>query len=125
MSAWRRTAIEILPEFRRNAEEAGSPMALWIELLLRFEDAFRVGDTALVDRMVDYAKWCLYTSDGDTVNAVAFGFLEHLPEHEDMHTQFPRWFTKSEFEQLKEVFLHHGGTKAVGQIQEEYLRACP
>jgi hypothetical protein len=30
MSAWRRTALEALPDFRVLIERANSPMALWI-----------------------------------------------------------------------------------------------
>jgi hypothetical protein len=43
MSAWRRIAIEMLPEFRDDITQADRPMALWVEIGFRFPDAFQQG----------------------------------------------------------------------------------
>ena len=59
-------------------------MALWIEMQFEFRRAFEADELSLVRRFIDYAKWCWDARDGDTVNAVACGFLEHLPEHQGM-----------------------------------------
>ena len=79
-------------------------MALWIELHLEFQRALEIGDASRIRRIIGYAKWCWDARDGDTVNAVACGFLEHLPENEGARSRIPEWFTPTEFERLRAVF---------------------
>jgi hypothetical protein len=120
MSAWRRTALEMLPEFTQLISDADSPMALWIELLLEFQDAFEEQNASRVGKIVEYAKWCWRARDGDTVNAVACGFLEHLPEHEGMRARIPFWFSRAEFEELRQVFSYHAGNAVVAELEKKY-----
>ena len=47
MSAWRRKAIELLPELRLVIEKADSPTALWIDLTFHFVKIASDADTAL------------------------------------------------------------------------------
>ncbi len=120
MSAWRRTALETLPEFKQLISEADSPMALWIELRLEFEDAFGERDASRVRPIIQYAKWCWRARDGDTVNAVGCGFLEHLPEHDGMRARIPQWFSRTEFDELRQVFTYHAGDALVAEIEQQY-----
>ncbi len=120
MSAWRREALASLPEFKRLISESESPMSLWIELHLEFEKAFEANDASRIRRLIEYAKWCWNGRDGDTINAVGCGFLEHLPEHEGMRACIPQWFTKAEFERLRPVFTYHGGETVVVEIEKLY-----
>jgi hypothetical protein len=120
MSAWRRTALEALPDFRTLIDRASSPMALWIDLLTEFQEAFSRDDSNLVAKMLSYARWCWRSPDGDTVNAVACAFYEHLPDHGGMRRAIPRWFTKEEFEELRSVFEYHSGAAIVSEIEKEY-----
>jgi hypothetical protein len=120
MSAWRRKALEALPEFRVPIERASSPMALWIDLLAEFQDAFSRDDSDLVARMLSYARWCWRSPDGDTVNAVACAFYEHLADHGGMRKAIPQWFTKEEFEELRSLFEYHAGAEVVSDIDKEY-----
>src|SRR5450432_2532775 len=120
MSTWRRTALEALPDFRVLIERASSPMALWIDLLPESQEAFSRDDSSLIAKMLSYARWCRRSPDGDTVNAVACAFYEHLPEHGGMRRTIPRWFTKEEFEELRSVFEYHSGADVVSEIEKEY-----
>src|SRR4051794_29423646 len=82
MSAWRRGAVEQLPEFREIIEQADRPMALWIEPHLRFEDAFRSGNDDLLRRFFSYADWCIDTAKPrptDASTAAWCAFYEDLP----------------------------------------------
>jgi hypothetical protein len=123
MSAWRRVALEKLPELKRTIEEASNPMALWIEIRLRFEDAFDRGDKSFVGRALEYGKWSWRVIDGEAPTAVACAFFEHLPEHEGMRQEIPRWFTRGEFEELKGVFTYHAGKEVVAQLERAFSRA--
>jgi hypothetical protein len=120
MSAWRRTALEALPDFRVLIERASSPMALWIDLLAEFKDGFSRDDSSLVAKVLGYARWCWRSSDGDTVNAVACAFYEHLPDHGGMRRAIPQWFTKEEFEELRSVFECRAGAEVVSDIEKDY-----
>lgn len=61
MSAWKRIAFEKLPGYRYLIEEAENPMALWIELHLKFEDVYKAKplDDDLIRRFYEYAHWCI------------------------------------------------------------------
>ena len=125
MSAWRREALQALPEFGRLIVESGTPMALWIDLHLEFGSAFEAKDASRVRRIMEYAKWCWNERDGDTVKAVACGFLEHLPAHEGMRMCIPEWFTRTEFERLRPVFAYHAGELVVAELEKRYSSPSP
>ncbi|MDR3447959.1 hypothetical protein [Dyella sp.] len=92
MSTWRRKAIEYLPEHREIVDRARTPMAMWIELHLRFEDAVEDGDQHMVKRFLRYADWCMSEEAGrlpsETSTATACAFYEHLPQRRDTGRSF-------------------------------------
>jgi hypothetical protein len=112
--------LAALPEYKQVIEAADSPMALWIELRFEFEKAFEANDAARVRRIMEYAKWCWDGRDGDTVNAVGCGFLEHLPENEGVRARIPEWFNLAELERLRPVFTYHAGEAIVAEIEKLY-----
>jgi hypothetical protein len=116
MSAWRRVAGEYMPWGRKLAEQASSPMALWIEILLAFERAFDSSDTARTEQVLQYARWCWNSSSSDLVNAVGCAFFEHLPEHSGVRKAIPSLFSRAEYERLREVFKYHGGDAAIAEF---------
>ena len=120
MSAWRRQALAALPECKQLIASSDSPMALWIELQFKFRRAFEADDLSRVQRFIDYAKWCWDARDGDTVNAVACGFLEHLPEHKGMRVRIPEWFNQTEFDRLRPVFAYHADEAVLAEIEQLY-----
>jgi hypothetical protein len=123
MSAWRRAAIEQLPEFRPLAERAFSPMALWIKLHAEFEGAYADGNREQMVRLLAFAKWCWRSNNPDVVNAVACAFFEHLPRHHGIRAMLPRLITAQEFAELREVFAYHIGEEQSRQLALEFQRA--
>lgn len=111
MSAWRRAALESLPELRTLVEAASSPMALWIDLYLRFEGAVTAEDASLVRRVLRYAAWCCSDRSGrlpnDTSTAAACAFYEQLPTRKEFWPSFRTWFTPEQFSRLLPVFAYH------------------
>lgn len=120
MSAWRRVANDCMPWAAKIAEEAPSPMALWIELLLIFERAFDNGDASRVENVMRYARWCWDAPSGDTVTAVACAFFEHLPDHPGIRNAIPTLFSRAEFERLMDVFRYHAGDAVVDELDLEF-----
>ena len=128
MSAWRRVALEKLPEYRRIIDEARSPMALWLELCLQFEDLYRT--ETLNDRLIrsffDYARWCVeqpkegeFLSDAGT--AACCAFFEHLPKHDAIRRDLRRWLTREEFLGLRVTFGYHLSKEEFVSFESEFL----
>jgi len=129
MSTWRREAIEALPELRPLAEAASSPMELWIELYLRFEQAATLSNSSQVERILRYAAWCVSEAAGripnDTSTAVACAFYEHLATRKDFWPNFAAWFRPAQFSALLPVFRYHLSQPELAALQAEYSRSRP
>jgi hypothetical protein len=59
MSAWRKQALEILPENRQLIEKVETPMELWVELQWQFSADYKNLGDDLIGRFYKYAKWCI------------------------------------------------------------------
>lgn len=127
MSTWRRKAIEHLPEYRKIIDCAQTPMAMWIELHLRFEDAVAAGDQPMIRRFLQYADWCMSEEAGrlpsETSTAAACAFYEHLPQRREYWPFFRSWFSQKQFAQLIPVFGYHLGPVDVADLKKFYSGA--
>lgn len=128
MSTWRRKAIELLPEHRKIIDCARRPMAMWIELHLRFEDALAEGDQHMVSRILRYADWCMSEEAGrlpsETSTAVACAFYEHLPQHREYWPLFRSWFSQKQFTDLLPVFGYHLSHLDIADLKKVYAGAA-
>ena len=106
MSAWRREALQRLPECRQVIESAENPMALWIELLSACEDATKKGDEDLIRRFYEFARWCWKSPSDDVRTAVACAFYEHLPTTPVLRRDMPRRFGRAAFNELQDIFRY-------------------
>jgi hypothetical protein len=128
MSAWRRTSLEVLPEFRALIEGAENPMDMWIELHLRFDDAMANGESEQIARFLRLAAWCVSEQSGslpnDTSTAAAVAFYEHLPQKREYWRYFPQWFTRRQFEELLPVFSYHLSASDLADLKRSYVSAA-
>jgi hypothetical protein len=128
MSAWRRKSLELLPEFRAVIEASDSPMAMWMELHLRFDETMVSDQSEKVRRILELAAWCVSELSGslpnDTSTAAAVAFYEHLPQKREYWQYFPQWFTRQEFEQLLPVFSYHLGSNDIAELKRSYASAA-
>lgn len=122
MSAWRRTALQTLPELRAAIDQAATPMALWFELLAEFKAAFHRDDEQQLARILAFARWCWASNSHPVSNAVACGFYEHLPEHDAMRAAIPRLFRQQEFDQIRSALAIHVGEAALDEVARAYRR---
>jgi hypothetical protein len=123
VSAWKRTALEKLPECRTLIESSDSPMALWIELHLRFE---RLNDDDFTRRIFEYARWCVESpGDGghlsDAGTAAVCAFYEHLPQQAAIRRDLSRWLTREEFTNLREAFRYHLSEQEFLEFEKDFL----
>ena len=110
MSTWRRKALEYLPKHKSVIEGAESPMELWIELLLIFEDNVKSNDQDIIRKTLNYASWCCSEKSGklpnDTSTAAYIGFYESLGGNKIFWPYFKEWFFPEEYKKLKPAFSY-------------------
>jgi len=124
MSAWRRKALELLPQHRALIEQAESPMSLWNELRFRFLDCIASGDRATEGAVLRYASWCTNegagTGPSDTLTAVLVAFYEDLASEKSLWPRFREWFRPFEFEALARPFHYHLSAEEFQQLRDEF-----
>jgi hypothetical protein len=123
MSAWRRQALELLPEHRGIIEAADNPMTLWIELLWPCENAHHNENEDTIRRFYQFAEKCWRSPDADVRTAVACAFYEHLPTKPVMRRGMPRLFSQSAYAELREVFQYHLSPDEAVELEREFLEA--
>jgi hypothetical protein len=123
MSVWRREAVSRLPELRTLVERAGSPMALWVDLAIPFEDAFGAGDDDLVRRIFDYAAWCLDTASReptDASTAAWCAFYEDLPDVPGLVEKLPQFLTWEHFLRVETALRTSLDDDALARVRASY-----
>ena len=121
MSAWRRRAIETWPEATALVQEPDTTIyLLFFELLAWVKKAHDGGDEAQLQRIYDFAHWCLGTSSRDLQNAAAVAFFEHLVDEEPTRRAMPRWIQPSAFADLKPLFEARMSPEAYGALCRAY-----
>ncbi len=124
MSAWRRKALEFLPQHQTLIERAESPMSLWIDLRLRFLDHVASGEEGAVRAVLRYASWCTAEGAGtgasDTLAAVLVSFYEDLAAERALWPRFKDWFRPNEFEALVQPFQYHPSDQQFAQLRKEF-----
>lgn len=123
MSRWRSHAIELFPEFRKRIEQADGIFALWSELSLKFQDAYRIDppDDGLIARIYSFAEWCLQAprnanANFDPATAVDVGFYEDIPTIKYARDDMPRWFTYQDVVNLGAAFAYSIGPEKYDEL---------
>jgi hypothetical protein len=108
MSAWRRAAIEKIPQHHEMIVTASRPMELWVNLSVPFVRAHSAPlDEELIGQVYGYAAWCLASRDPNTFTAVVVAFYEDLPQHPEVREHMPWWLSAEEFSGMGEIFRYH------------------
>ena len=124
MSAWRREALSNVPELQKIIEAADTPMSMWIELQICFDNAVRDDDSDLIRRILRFADWCTSPASGelpnDTSTAASVAFYEHLPVDRAYWKHFRSWISKEKFGQLLPVFSYHLNEEELEDLKRVY-----
>ena len=111
MSQWRRVANERLPELRNiiDGDFVESPMSLWIELNMKFDDLCKedMPNLDLIRRVWAYCEWCLKHPSGDVMTAAALAFCEHLIDNKTRASILPRIMSRSDYLGFRAILLYH------------------
>lgn len=118
MSAWNEEASTRLSELEYLIGHLNfvSPMMLWIELRMRFDQLCEETprDLDLLRRIWGYAQWCMSQPSPDVRTAVVAAFCEHLLESPKVC--LPEIIAKSDLMELKPVLLHHGSEEVFESV---------
>jgi len=120
MSTWNHEASSRLPELEYLIGHLNfdSPMMLWIELRMRFDQLCEETprDLDLLRRIWGYAQWCMTQPSPDVRTAVVAAFCEHLLESPKVREILPEIMAESELTDLKPVLLHHGSEETFQSV---------
>jgi hypothetical protein len=132
MARWRNEALKRFPGIKERIEAARNVMALWIELRLAFENAYKRSprDEDLIANIYDFGKFCTQSprsSDAgdDPCTAAAVCFYEHIPDFEPARQDMPRWLTVGEVEGMKDLFVYSLGEDGYRKLLAWMLRNRP
>jgi len=95
MAVWRRRALELFPQLRRdvNGRDRYSIYMLYFDLLPMLRDAFDSGDDELVRRVFTFAEWCSRQAAEDLWNAAGVAFYEHLFDRPEYSERVIAWLS--------------------------------
>ncbi|HEX5444517.1 MAG TPA: hypothetical protein VFW87_11830 [Pirellulales bacterium] len=93
MATWRRKALALFPDLRRDLQRPDfSVYMLFFELLPNVRQAHQEGDADALRRIHGFAAWCAEQNAKDLWNAAGVAFYEHLfDSHRSLWGEFVRW----------------------------------
>lgn len=123
MSTWRRKAVEAFPDLRRAFEQPDTTIyQVFFELLPRVQTAHARTDELELQRIYDFARWCLHQKADDLWNAAGVAFYEHLVDEPFTLNEIPRWLQPDVFETCKNLFEARMEPDQFKELCERYSR---
>jgi hypothetical protein len=95
MANWRRKALALFPDLRRDVQRPDfSIYTLFFELLPKSREAHKAGDDESLRRIYGYAEWCFQQRAKDMWNAAGVAFYEHLfDDHPSLWPEVVQWLS--------------------------------
>ena len=121
MSTWRHKAIETFPDLRAEFEKPSiSIYGVFFELFPRVRDAHARGDTAELQCIYNFARWCFDQKHGDLSGAAVVAFYEHLVDEPLTRDQIPRWLPPKIFKACESLFQARLTPQEFLEFRERY-----
>lgn len=126
MKQWQAVAEKMLPELRAEIKEAETPMALWVEIIFYFDEAYRTPQNDdFIRRVYAYADWCLGQNTGETAaehlqTCVAVCFWEHIPNNKAARSDMPRWLSFEDLMANQHFFRYSLSDEAFDELKALY-----
>lgn len=124
MSLWRRTAIEMLPEHRRQIADADSCNYLLLELRHYLEEISSQMslDEDFVSRAFAFASWCLHHRSWNIQSAAVLSFYEDLADSVVLRKDLARWMSENDFLSFESAWHYVlKSDEAVDTFQREFF----
>ena len=129
MNEWQSVAMEMLPEMQTEIVSAKTPMALWVEIVYAFDEAYeQPKNDDFIKRVYQYADWCLDQTGGETadehlVTCVAICFWEHIPTNEAARRDLPHWLSWEHVMANEHFFTHQLTDEELADLKQVYAAA--
>ena len=126
MPEWRSKALELLPEMSEEIHDAESPMALWIDIVFEFDQAYlHPRDEDFIRRVYEFESWCLEQDGGETADehlptCVVVTLWEHIPTNPDARKDMPRWFSLDDVIANSHFFSYHLDSGNFESLLDDY-----
>jgi len=121
MSAWRKKAIECLPELRKDFEDPEESIYLVLSAMLSAAIDFHMENN--IDRLqkiYDFAEWCFRQKSKDLWNAAGVAFYEHLGDHIETRQDIRRWVKPDIYAEIRGLLELRLTDKELQQIDSNY-----
>ena len=126
MSVWRQKAIDIAPELKKEFQDPGlSPYTVFMELLPLLQQAHMDQDRDRIQKIYDYAEWCLQQKEEKLWNAAGVSFYEHLGDTELVFAQFTHWIKKPVYLETRNLLNERFDDERMKQLDKYYAVAKP
>jgi hypothetical protein len=128
MNEWQSMAMETLPEMESDIMEAETPMALWVQIVYAFDEAYeQPQNDDFIKRVYQYADWCLQdvgeTAEEHLLTCVAICFWEHIPTNEAARRDLPRWYSWEHVMANEHFFTHQLADDELADLKQVYAAA--
>jgi hypothetical protein len=121
MSAWRKKAIECLPELRKDFEDPEESIYLVFSAMLSAAiDFHKENNIDRLQKIYDFAEWCLRQKSKDLWNAAGVSFYEHLGDQTETRQDIRRWVKPEIYAEIRELLEVRLSDKEMQQIDSSY-----
>ncbi|MGC4035440.1 MAG: hypothetical protein QM764_05725 [Chitinophagaceae bacterium] len=121
MSAWRKKAIECLPESKKDFEDPDmSIYNVFSELLSAAVDFHKVKNIESLQKIYDFAEWCFRQKSKDLWNAAGISFYEHLGDYPETRQEMRQWVKPDIYKDIRGLLELRLIDKELQQIDKTY-----
>jgi hypothetical protein len=119
VAVWRRRALELFPELRRDLTERGyTAYSLFTDLKPLLRESLDRGDAEVVRRIFAFAEWCAAQTAQPLWNAAGVAFYEHLFDYPVYSERVVAWLSPA-------VVSTHWGLWEATVSPGEWARVAP
>jgi hypothetical protein len=124
MSVWRKKAIECLPESRKDFEDPEESIYLVFSALLSAAIGFhKTNNFDRLQKIYDFAEWCLRQKDKQLWNAAGVSFYEHLGDQAETRQEMRRWVKPETYTEIRGLLEIRLSEEELQQIDNNYFGA--
>lgn len=124
MSAWRKKAIECLPELRKDFEDPEESIYLVFSAMLSAAiDFHKENNIDRLQKIYDFAEWCLRQKSNDLWNAAGVSFYEHLGDRAETRQDIRRWVKPDIYAEIRGLLETRLSNKEMEEMDSNYRGA--
>lgn len=121
MSVWRKKAMEILPEEKKELEDPQTSIYGALGLMLSaLRPAHEENNTERLKKIYGFAEWCFNQKAKDLWNAAGVAFYEHLGDQRITFEAIPYWVKPGIYKEIKALLELILTEEDIRQLDHQY-----